>query len=219
MATKDESSVDVDFAVCSYQKDCFYFISRGLFSLYNVFMVIQRIVQFEKGSVNILMEKDEKSCEVELSSMSTQSSASPNSKSSNDGVSKESTRTVIPSHSRKRQKVTRSQDTKRLSEIERLKELMLKTDARLSEEGNCTTKTTNLETSQAKIKDFFGPAEKRQKTSESDSDTDSGDENEHADQTVISVMCFLGWEYSVDDEKKNAVYDGGGAAYWISVKI
>ena len=35
--------------------------------------VIQRIVQFEKGSVNILMEKDEKSCEVELSSMSTQS--------------------------------------------------------------------------------------------------------------------------------------------------
>ena len=67
--------------------------------------VIQRIVQFEKGSVNILMEKDEKSCEVELSSMSTQSSASPNSKSSNDGVSKESTQTVIPSHSRKRQKV------------------------------------------------------------------------------------------------------------------
>ena len=75
--------------------------------------VIQRIVQFEKGSVNILMEKDEKSCEVELSSMSTQSSASPNSKSSNDGVSKESTRTVIPSHSRKRQKVTKSQDPKR----------------------------------------------------------------------------------------------------------
>ena len=38
MATKDESSVDVDFAVCSYKKDCFYFISRGLFSLYNAFM-------------------------------------------------------------------------------------------------------------------------------------------------------------------------------------
>ena len=38
MATKDESSVDVDFAVCSYKKDCFYFIiSRGIFSLYNVF--------------------------------------------------------------------------------------------------------------------------------------------------------------------------------------
>ena len=50
--------------------------------------VIQRIVQFEKGSVNILMEKDEKSWEVELSSMSTQSSASPNSKSSNNGVSR-----------------------------------------------------------------------------------------------------------------------------------
>ena len=50
-------------------------------------------------------------------------SASSNSKSSNDGVSKESTQTVIPSHSRKRQKVTRSQDPKRLSEIERLKEL------------------------------------------------------------------------------------------------
>ena len=47
--------------------------------------VIQRIVQFEKGSVNILKENDEKSCEV------TQSSASPDSKSSNDGVSKEST--------------------------------------------------------------------------------------------------------------------------------
>ena len=150
--------------------------------------VIQRIVQFEKGSVNILMEKDEKSCEVELSSMSTQSSASPNSKSSNDGVSKESTRRVIPSHSRKRQKVTRSQDPKRLSEIGRLKELLLKTDGRLSEDGksikcllcgkspkvdkckrsveghikhfnrvhSCTTKTTNLETSQAKIKDFLG---------------------------------------------------------------
>ena len=44
--------------------------------------------------------------------LSTQSSASPNSKSSNDGISKESTRTVIPSHSRKRQKVTRSQDPK-----------------------------------------------------------------------------------------------------------
>ena len=64
--------------------------------------VIQRVVQFEKGSVNILM--DEKSCEVELSSMSTQSLASSYSKSSNDGVSKESTRKVVPSHSRKRQK-------------------------------------------------------------------------------------------------------------------
>ena len=38
MATKDEISVDVDFAVCSYKKQCFYFISRGIFSLYNVFM-------------------------------------------------------------------------------------------------------------------------------------------------------------------------------------
>ena len=25
MATKDESSVEVDFAVCSYKKECFYF--------------------------------------------------------------------------------------------------------------------------------------------------------------------------------------------------
>ena len=33
MATKDESSVDVDFAVCSCKKKCFYFISRGIFSL------------------------------------------------------------------------------------------------------------------------------------------------------------------------------------------
>ena len=38
MATKDESSVDVYFAVCSYKKECFYLISRGIFSLYNVFM-------------------------------------------------------------------------------------------------------------------------------------------------------------------------------------
>ena len=38
MGSKDESSVDVDFTVCSYKKDCFYFLSRGLFSLYNVFM-------------------------------------------------------------------------------------------------------------------------------------------------------------------------------------
>ena len=81
------------------------------------------------------MEKDEKSCEVELSSMSAQSSSSSYSKRSIDGVSKESPRTVIPSHSRKRQKVTRSQDLKRLSEIERLKEFLLKTDARFSEDG------------------------------------------------------------------------------------
>ena len=34
------------------------------------------------------------------------------------------------------------------------------------------------------------------------------------------IRCFLGWEYSVDDEKKHAVYDGGDAAhYWMSVKI
>ena len=33
MATKDDSSVDVDFAVCSCKKKCFYFISRGIFSL------------------------------------------------------------------------------------------------------------------------------------------------------------------------------------------
>ena len=38
MATKDDSSVDEDFAVCSYKKECFYSISRGIFSLYNVFM-------------------------------------------------------------------------------------------------------------------------------------------------------------------------------------
>ena len=38
MATKDERSVDDDFAVCSYKKECFYSISRGIFSLYNVFM-------------------------------------------------------------------------------------------------------------------------------------------------------------------------------------
>ena len=46
--------------------------------------VTQRIVQFEKGSVNISMEKDKKSCEVELSSMCTHSSVSSNSKSLKD---------------------------------------------------------------------------------------------------------------------------------------
>ena len=39
MATKDESSINVDFAECSYKKKCFYFISRLIFSFYNVFMV------------------------------------------------------------------------------------------------------------------------------------------------------------------------------------
>ena len=33
MATKDESSVDVNFAVCSCKKGFFYFISRGIVSL------------------------------------------------------------------------------------------------------------------------------------------------------------------------------------------
>ena len=34
MVTKDESSVDVDFAVCScIKKEFFYFILRGIFSL------------------------------------------------------------------------------------------------------------------------------------------------------------------------------------------
>ena len=33
VATKDESSVDVDFAVCSGKQECFYFTSRGIFSL------------------------------------------------------------------------------------------------------------------------------------------------------------------------------------------
>ena len=37
--------------------------------------------------------------------------------------------------------------------------------------------------------------------------------------TDFIIRCFLGWEYSVDDEKKHAVYDGGGAAYGMSVKI
>ena len=33
MATKDKSSVDVDFEVCSCKKECFYFLSRGIFYL------------------------------------------------------------------------------------------------------------------------------------------------------------------------------------------
>ena len=37
IATKDESSEDVDFAVCSDKKKRFYFMSGGIFSLYNVF--------------------------------------------------------------------------------------------------------------------------------------------------------------------------------------
>ena len=31
--------------------------------------------------------------------------------------------------------------------------------------------------------------------------------------TDFKIRCILGWEYSADDEKKHAVYDGGGAAY------
>ena len=38
MASKGESSVDVDFEVSSYKKECFYSTSRGIFSLHNVFM-------------------------------------------------------------------------------------------------------------------------------------------------------------------------------------
>ena len=37
--------------------------------------------------------------------------------------------------------------------------------------------------------------------------------------TDFIIRRFLGWEYSVDNEKKHAVYDGGGAAYWMSVQI
>ena len=37
--------------------------------------------------------------------------------------------------------------------------------------------------------------------------------------TDFKIRCILGWECSVDDEKKHAVYDGGGAAYWMSVNI
>ena len=37
--------------------------------------------------------------------------------------------------------------------------------------------------------------------------------------TDFIIRCFLGWEYSVDDEKKHAVYERGGAACWMSVKI
>ena len=51
MATKDESSVDVDFAVCSYKKECFYFISRGIFSLYNVFMALRLSCKDIPGSM------------------------------------------------------------------------------------------------------------------------------------------------------------------------
>ena len=38
MAAKDESSVDVYFAEKKNKKECFYFISRGMFSLYNFLM-------------------------------------------------------------------------------------------------------------------------------------------------------------------------------------
>ena len=36
--------------------------------------------------------------------------------------------------------------------------------------------------------------------------------------TVFIIRCFLRLGYYVDDEKKHSVYDGGGAAYWMSVK-
>ena len=47
LATKDESSVDVDFAVGSYKKECFYFITRGLFLLGT---------NKEKPSINVMVD-------------------------------------------------------------------------------------------------------------------------------------------------------------------
>ena len=37
--------------------------------------------------------------------------------------------------------------------------------------------------------------------------------------TDFIIRCFIGWEYFVDDEKKHAVYERGGVACWMSVKI
>ena len=53
MATEDESSVDVDFAVCSYKKECFYFMSRGIFSLYTVYRDFKAFVQRSSSIDNI----------------------------------------------------------------------------------------------------------------------------------------------------------------------
>ena len=95
--------------------------------------VIQRIASFEKGTLNILLEKDKKSSksnETNDNAGSGQSSKSSN-RTSNDGDLKESTETIITKKEKKVNEVNKGG-----CNIERLKELLLQTDnARLSEDG------------------------------------------------------------------------------------
>ena len=51
MATKDECSVDIDFAVCSFKKECFYFISRGIFSYGYVIVTLKLSCKEIPGSM------------------------------------------------------------------------------------------------------------------------------------------------------------------------
>ena len=51
MATKDECSVDIDFAVCSCKKECFYFISRGIFSYGYVIVTLKLSCKEIPGSM------------------------------------------------------------------------------------------------------------------------------------------------------------------------
>ena len=100
--------------------------------------VIQRIVSFEKGTLNILLEKDEKSSksnETNDNAGSGQSSKSSN-RTSNGGDLKESTETIITKKGKKGSRNYGNKVNKGGCNIERLKELLLQTDnARLSEDG------------------------------------------------------------------------------------
>ena len=72
MATKDEISVDVDFAVCLYKKECFYFISRGIFSLFiqclygYVIVTLKLSCKDIPGSMKTRAENAPKKCELKF---------------------------------------------------------------------------------------------------------------------------------------------------------
>lgn len=146
--------------------------------------VIQRIVSFEKGTLNILLQKDE------------------SSKSQADaGTSQSSTTSTTSTKTIDLQKGKKSQGDQRSSEIERLKQLLLKTNnARLSEDRKCImcllcgkspkmdksrkrsaeghikyfnrvhscTKSTKSAKPDTRIEEFFGPAVKRKKENSKD---------------------------------------------------
>ena len=66
MATKDECSVDIDFAVCSCKKECFYFISRGIFSYGYVIVTLKLSCKDIPGSMKTRAENAPKKCELKF---------------------------------------------------------------------------------------------------------------------------------------------------------